>query len=405
MISIPERELVSISELKVDGDNPNHMTNKQHARLKTSIEKYGFIVPIITNKDLLVADGEQRLTVAKSLSMAKVPVIRLPVEDVDRRLLRQVLNKLKGEHDLLLDAQEFSKIIEMGGEDDLKHLLDLSDNGLEKYLREIRDVKEEDYEVPEIDKIQTDIKQGDIIKLGKHRLMCGDATKIENICMLSEKDDLFTFDVLLTDPPYGIDIIGNSPLLRQGIGGAKATSFGGKIGGSHVYPATAYNPIIGDDTPFNPEPWLHRAKTVIIFGANYFSSKLPDSAGWFVWDKTGGREWNDSFANCELIWSNLKRHATIYCCTWKGMVKEGESGKRVHPTQKPIKLLTDILNDCSKRNDNVLDPYGGSGSTLIACEQTGRTCYMMEIDPRYCQVIIDRWQAYTGQKAESIKTD
>ena len=126
-VLIPDRELVNLSELKVDGNNPNRMTKEQHERLSTSIQKYGFIVPLITNKDLLIADGEQRLTVEQSLNMKQVPVIRLPVEDVDRRLLRQVLNKLRGEHEPLLDADEFEKIIAMGKEDDLKYLLELDD--------------------------------------------------------------------------------------------------------------------------------------------------------------------------------------------------------------------------------------------------------------------------------------
>ena len=133
MIPIPEAELVDVRRLKLDGQNPNIMSEKQLARLKTSIEKFGFIVPIVTNKDLLVADGEQRLTVARHFGMKQVPVIRLPIEDVDRRLLRQVLNKLRGEHELIADALEFERIIEAGHEDELKHLLDLSDSQLEIY--------------------------------------------------------------------------------------------------------------------------------------------------------------------------------------------------------------------------------------------------------------------------------
>jgi ParB-like chromosome segregation protein Spo0J len=133
-ITIPQAENISVAELKTDSANPNRMTKEQHERLATSIKKWGFIVPIITNKDLLIADGEQRWTVAKSLGMTQVSVIRLPVEDVDRRLLRQVLNKLRGEHELLLDAQEFEKIIELGRKDDLKYLLDLTDEKLQRYL-------------------------------------------------------------------------------------------------------------------------------------------------------------------------------------------------------------------------------------------------------------------------------
>ena len=148
-IKIPQAELVPISELTTDQCNPNRMSDKQLARLKTSVEKYGFIVPIITNKDLLVADGEQRLTVASTLGMKQVPVIRLPIEDVDRRLLRQVLNKLRGEHELVADALEFERIIGAGHEDELKHLLDLSDAQLERYLKRARN--EENYNEREID--------------------------------------------------------------------------------------------------------------------------------------------------------------------------------------------------------------------------------------------------------------
>jgi ParB-like chromosome segregation protein Spo0J len=123
-ICIPNPEVVATSQLKADGKNPNKMTRDQLDRLKTSIKKFGFIVPIITNKDLLIADGEQRWIAANELAMPNVLVVRLPVEEVDRRLLRQVLNKLRGEHDLLLDADEFEQILQLGGQDDLKYLLE-----------------------------------------------------------------------------------------------------------------------------------------------------------------------------------------------------------------------------------------------------------------------------------------
>ena len=133
-IVIPAAETVSIGELKTDGENPNRMSKEQLERLKTSMKKWGFIVPIITNKDLLIADGEQRYTAAKALGMVEVSVIRLPVEDVDRRLLRQVLNKLKGKHEKELDLLEFEKIVDAGKEDDLKYLLMLSDEKLKDAL-------------------------------------------------------------------------------------------------------------------------------------------------------------------------------------------------------------------------------------------------------------------------------
>jgi len=133
-ITIPAAETVKTSELKTDGENPNRMSKEQLERLTTSIKKWGFIVPIITNKELLIADGEQRYTAAKALGMSEVSVIRLPVADVDRRLLRQVLNKLKGKHEKELDQLEYERIIQAGKQEDLKYLLMLSDEKLSNFL-------------------------------------------------------------------------------------------------------------------------------------------------------------------------------------------------------------------------------------------------------------------------------
>jgi len=400
LISIPDRELVNINELKTDQDNPNRMTKEQHERLATSIQKYGFIVPIITNKDLLIADGEQRLTVAKSLQMTTVPIIRLPVEDVDRRLLRQVLNKLRGEHDLTADALEFEKIISLGREDDLKHLLDLSDNGLEKYLREIREVKDENYEVPEIDKIETNIKRGDIIQLGKHRLYCGDATCKEDVEKLMDDNKA---NMLMTDPPYGVDYQSKEEYLRTI---DKGTYTHGRYANDEI---DNYNSFT--------VKWLSNLP-LTDYNTTYIWCN-----GWHLKEIMVASESEGIILNHPLIWVKNtvvlartdyypKHEICLY--GWKG--KHRFYGKRranvlefnkpnrslSHPTMKPVEMIAELLLDGCQQNEAVLDLFGGSGSTLIACEQTCRTCYMMEIDPRYCQVIVDRWQKYTGQKAEKI---
>jgi ParB-like chromosome segregation protein Spo0J len=136
-IQIPPVEVVDVASLKVDGQNPNRMSKGQMLGLKASIKQYGFIIPVITNKDLLIADGEQRWTMAKELGLTKIPIVRLPLEDVDRRTLRQVLNKLKGEHDHKLDALEFQRIIQAGGKDDLKTLLAISDSSIQVMLKRL----------------------------------------------------------------------------------------------------------------------------------------------------------------------------------------------------------------------------------------------------------------------------
>jgi hypothetical protein len=224
-IRIPTVETVPISTLKTDSENPNKMSRQQLDRLKKSIQTFGFIVPIVTNKDLLIADGEQRWVCAYELGMKEVSVIRLPVEDVDRRLLRQVLNKLRGEHELTADALEFEKIIGLGKEDDLKYLLDLNDSKLERYLREIHPLNPEDYEIPEIDKIQTDIKRGDIFSLGVHRLICGDATSSEDTSSLMNGQKA---SVYLTDSPYGVsysEIRASEPIENDDLNGIEFQKF------------------------------------------------------------------------------------------------------------------------------------------------------------------------------------
>jgi len=134
-VNVPQAELIDIDVLQLDGENPNKMKKNQLHALRKAIQRWGFIVPIITNRDLLVADGEQRLTVARELGMKQVPVVRLDVEDVDRRLLRQVLNKLKGQHVPELDQEEFLRIIEAGGEEDLRRFLVANDKQINAALQ------------------------------------------------------------------------------------------------------------------------------------------------------------------------------------------------------------------------------------------------------------------------------
>jgi len=134
-LKIPSAELVDVELLRVDGQNPNVQSRRQFKALKESIKRYGFVVPIVTNRDLLVADGEHRLKAAKELGMKKVSVVKLPVNDVDRRLIRQVMNKIRGEHDLFLDAEEYYRLVSEGSRDLLKGLLNESDLRIDNLLK------------------------------------------------------------------------------------------------------------------------------------------------------------------------------------------------------------------------------------------------------------------------------
>lgn len=207
-------------------------------------------------------------------------------------------------------------------------------------------------------------------------------------------------DLVFTDPPYGINVVQNKQ-----VGGDNATHFNGKKGA--IVKSSTYKPIENDDTTETAQKNFEIVKDIsnnqILFGGNYFTDFLKPSRCWIVWDKQN----TGNFADAELAWTSFEKGIKLYKFMWNGLVREGnrevEGKARVHPTQKPVGMIAYILKDFSKENDTVLDCFGGSGSTLIACEQTNRKCRMMELDPHYCDVIIKRWETLTGEKAELVE--
>lgn len=249
--------------------------------------------------------------------------------------------------------------------------------------QEPQEAKEDDFD-EEKDPVATICQEGDVWQLGEHRLMCGDSTKAEDVARLMDGD---LAQLALTDPPYGISVVNKE----------------GTIGKENLCAAGVYSPVIGDDTTDTAEQSYKLlcsfAERLIIWGGNYFTKFLPFSDGWIIWDKRNDSGIRNNFADGEMAWCSFHTPVRIYHQLWAGMIKEGEHEKRCHPTQKPVKMLSEILRDFSKEGSKILDLFGGSGSTLIAAEQLGRKCYMMELDPHYCDVIIARWEKLTGQKA------
>lgn len=224
---------------------------------------------------------------------------------------------------------------------------------------------------------------GDLWQLGKHRLLCGDSTKREDVARLMNRQKA---DMVFTDPPYGIK-------RDEGFEGFEG--FGGfgkpisrkqyKGGWDEERPPKACFDIL-----------VSLSDTVLIFGGNYFADLLPQGKHWIVWDK---KNTMPTFGDCELVWTNVKRDSVkIKVFEYNGLIGK-EKGERVHATQKPIALIQDLFETYGKDKTCIVDLFGGSGSTLIACEQTGRTCYMMELDPHYCDVIVARWETFTGETA------
>jgi hypothetical protein len=209
--------------------------------------------------------------------------------------------------------------------------------------------------------------------------------------------DGVTPEMVYTDPPYGISIVQGG---KVGGGGAFGGKKNEKADKSNIIQSSNFAPIINDDSIDTAVEAISIIKTLgagveIIWGGNYYASALPNSSCWIVWDK----ENTGNFADAELAWTNQPSAVRIFKHMWNGMVKASERGqKRVHPTQKPVALAEWCFENYGDPK-TVLDLFLGSGSTLIACEQTRRDCYGMELSPAYCDVIVKRWEDFTGKKA------
>lgn len=372
---------VKIKDLKPYERNPRN--NKEAVDyVANSIKEFGFKVPIVIDKDNVIVCGHTRFYACKKLKIDTVPCVMADdLTDEQIKAYRLADNKVSEiatwDFDLLND--ELSDLVDF----------DMSAFGFDLGETEQEEVEEDNFDVDENIPDEPKAKYGDVYQLGNHRLMCGDSTSIGDVEKLIGKNKI---DLVLTDPPYGISVVSDD----------------GKVGADFgVTQKGTYMSVKGDDTTDTTKEFYNTCVAVgidkyILFGGNYFTDFLPFSDGWLIWDKRCESGIKNSFADGEMAWCSFHTPIRIYHQLWNGMIREGEHEKRVHPTQKPVRLLGEIIKDFSSENDNILDCFGGSGSTLIACEQTNRTCYMMEYEPHYIDVIIARWEQFTGQKAVKL---
>ena len=393
-----------VQELIPYVNNSRTHSEEQVNQICASINEFGFTNPLlIDEKDSIIA-GHGRLMASKKLGMEEVPCIVLEgLTEAQKKAYiiadnKMALNAGWDEELLKIELENLKELdfdLELTGfnVDELDDIL-----GTE----EEKEVVEDDFEieVPEEPKA----KLGDIYQLGNHRLMCGDSTSITDIDNLLNDNKI---DMIFTDPPYGMN-------LDTDFSGMKSKIFKGGNGGNE------YDAGIVDD--FNPEMintiMALDIKETFLWGADYFAELLPNKndGSWIVWDKRANG--NDDIAedyssdkmygSCfELCWSRTKHKRDIARVKWAGMfgMEKQDNKKRLHPTQKPLELCNWFITRYSKDNSNILDLFGGSGSTLIACEQLNRNCYMMELDPKYIDVIIERWEQFTGKKAVLLNGD
>lgn len=370
-----------LSALTPDDKNAKQHPADQVEQIKESIKTFKMCDPIgIAGDENLIIEGHGRYMALQELGVKEAPCIRLDHLDTDekRKAYALIHNKttMNSGFDIELLDMALSEI----------ETIDMGLYGFEPITDEKQEAAQEDNYDAE-PPAEPKAKYGEIYQLGRHRLMCGDATNERDIKILLGENHI---DAVFTDPPYGIDVVKNN-MVGADFGIAKK----GK-----------YEKIIADETTETAKKAVSVltkfCKKQIIWGGNYFLDFLPASDGWIVWDKRGDSGIKNTFADGELAYCSFHTPIRIYHQLWNGMIREGEHEKRNHPTQKPIKTLCDILNDFTKENEVILDVFGGSGSTLIACEKTNRQCFMMELSPAYIDVIINRWETLTGEKAVKI---
>jgi DNA modification methylase len=378
-------DVKNFKQLKPFQGELKSLSTENYNKLKKQILDNGFTSPIhvwINENNLYTLDGHQRCRVLTKMSEEGYNIPSVPIDYI------QADTHAHAKRIILAHTSQYGKIEEQGlyefmHENDIK-IDEINENyalpeiNIDKFDDNFfndPDTKED--EVPDLEEDKPAIiKLGDLIELGNHRLLCGDSTVKENVDKLMGCEKA---DMVFTDPPYGV----KRDKGFSGFGG-----FGQPIA-RKKYEGNWDNTIPEKETF---ELLISLGKISLIFGGNYFAHLLPKSKHWLVWDK---KNTMPTFGDAELIWTNVERDSVkIKEFQYNGLI--GKEKERFHATQKPIGLLELLLNEYSEKTNCIIDLFGGSGSTLIACEKTNRKCLMMELDEKYCDVIISRYCNYTN---------
>lgn len=408
---------MKIEEVKIEDIHPyenNPRINDQAVdAVAQSIKDFGFKVPIVIDKNNVIVTGHTRYKASIKLGLKTVPCIKADdLNEKQVRAFRLADNKVSELADWDMDL--------LNQELDLLGDFDMGDYGFEVLEQEpeaFNDDFDVDEAIPDIPKA----KQGDIYKLGRHYLMCGDSTTSDVDLLVNE-----AIDMVVTDPPYNVDYSEDRKIENDNMasdqfvdfltkafqnihdclkpGGAFYIWYASRTGmqfetalnnvGLEVRQQLIWNKnslVLGrQDYQWKHEPCLYGWKD----GTHYFVNErdlttvIPDD-DFHKYDKR---------ALVKLLESIYETKSTIIDC-------ERPTKSALHPTMKPVKIIGYMIKNSTKQNESVLDLFGGSGTTLIACEQLNRTCYMMEYDPKYVDVIIARWEEFTGNKAELIRKE
>jgi len=410
-------EYVDIESIKPYKNNAKTHPREQIDQIKKSIEEFGMDDPIGIWKDEIV-EGHGRLIACKELGMKQVPIIRLDhLTDEQRKAYTLAHNKLTMNSDFDLDILN-QELMSIDG-------IDMSEFGFDVGFEEKEYEIIED-EVPEAPS-EPKSKLGEIYQLGDHRLMCGDSTNINDVNKLM---DGAVADLVVTDPPYNVAIENSQGMTIQNdnMGSSQFLSFlteafnclneSLKFGGA-FYVWFASREHINFETALNNNGLQVRQeliwnKNALILGRSDYQWKHEPCL--YGWKEGASHYFVDDRSQTTVIEDNKPDIKKMKKEEMQKLLEEIYSDKvsstiiiedkpvvnDLHPTMKPIKLIARLVNNSSRAGELVLDLFGGSGSTLITCEQLNRKCYMMEYDPVYVDVIIERWEKFTGRKAVKL---
>lgn len=383
-------EYLPIGDLKAYERNAKLHPAEQIQQIKTSIQEFGFNDPVAVWNDNEIIEGHGRLIAAKELGYTEIPVIRLDsLTDEQRKAYMLVHNKLTMDTGFDLELLN----IELGSINDI----DMTEFGFEfeMFSDDSSEVVEDDYneELPEEPKS----KLGDIYQLGRHRLMCGDSTDAEQVKVLTNGE---LVDMLLTDPPYNVAYEGKTKdKLKIKNDNMEDTAFRQFLcsafsAANEVMKAGAVYYIWHSDSEgYNFRGACHdigwQVREVLIWNKNSMVLGRQD----YQWKHEPCLYgWKDGASH---LWASDRKQTTVI-----DFNKPNKSD--IHPTMKPVGLFDYQIQNNTKGGDIVLDLFNGSGTTIIACEQNGRKAYCMELDPKYVDAAIDRWEKFTGQKAVKL---
>ena len=399
MTNQPTMEIkeLPLKELKPAAYNPRKKLkkgDKEYEKIKQSLLKFGYVDPILVNEDLTVIGGHQRLTVLKDLDYetAKCVIVKLSKED--EKALNIALNKITGQWDealladLLLDLQESDFNLDLTGFEP-PEIDDILSNVHDKELSEDEFDVEEELNKPTLS------RHGDIWQLGKHRVICGDSTKAETYKQLLDDRKA---NLVVTDPPYNVDV----------------EETAGKILNDNMSDGDFYQFLLSMFTQV--ENHMEDDASIYVFhadteGLNF--RKAFKEAGFYlsgccIWKKNSlvlarsPYQWQHE--PCLYGWKKKGKHQWFsdrkQTTIWE---YDRPKSSRDHPTMKPIQLMAYPIQNSSMRGTIVLDPFLGSGSTLIAADQTGRVCYGIELDEKFVDVIVKRYIEVTGDTEVNVQ--